>query len=505
MLKIEINNISLIQKQLELPGKGLDIKSRAVNGVRWTVLTTVVTTVLQFVKLAVLGRLLEPAVFGLMALVYIVVGFAQLFSQMGLSEALIQRKKITHEQLSSLYWLNIAFGCVVFLILWACTPILAKAFGELELNQILPVTSISFLITPFGTQFKALLQKSLHFHLLSIVQIISSMVSVVVAIVSAWLGQGVWSLVWGSLSGTITNTVMLMAYGWHKSVRPRFHFRWADIDGYLSFGLYRVGASSINFFNSRIDQLLIGTLLGTQALGYYSMAFQLVLQPIQKLNPVLTQVAFPVFSQIQDDIPRQKRGYFTLIRLLMFVNAPILLGLAGVAPLLVPLLFGAEWKAAVPLIQILSIYALIRSLGNAGGSLIMGRGRADWTFYWNSVLLIVIAPTIYLASLSGSVIYIALSLAMLQSLLFIAHYRVFIHNLLGPCFIQYIKAIGIPIVLAGVMNLLIIGIDPLFQNFPELAHFMAQVVVGFFSYVLLLWLFQREYIKTLRIYFTEHR
>jgi O-antigen/teichoic acid export membrane protein len=474
------------------------LKCSAASGIRWTTLSTVITTALQFIQIAVLGRLLDPTAFGLMAIITIVVGFAQLFGQMGISEALIQRKDPTASELSSLYWLNIASGVIVFVIVWIVTPLIAKGFSAPELKFLLPWIAITFAIAPFGTQFQALMQKSLRFKILAGVEITYMVINVFVSIVAAWWGLGVWSIVWGNLIASIFRTGILMRYGWNRETKPQFYFCWSEVAGYINFGFYRVGAMSVNYLNSRTDQLFIGILFGPQILGYYSMAANLVLMPIQKINPLMTRVAFPVFSQIQGDLLRLQRGYLQMISLLMLVNAPILLGLAAVAPIMVPLFIGEQWKVAVPSVQVLAFYALIRSLGNASGCLILGCGRADWMLYWNLVLLLIAPPIIYLGSLIGGVVYVTWILVALQALLFIANYLIFIRNLIGSCFLKYLKALGIPTLLASLMIIVIIAINPLLQALPNLLHLSIQVLVGILAYGMLVWLFQRQAFNNLR-------
>lgn len=462
-------------------------------------MSSVVVTALQFAQLAALGRLLSPEAFGLMALILIVLNFAQLFGQMGLGEALIQRKDSTREEISSLYWLNVVFSVVIFLVLWATSPLIAGVLGAPELEALLPVAALSFLLVPFGFQFRALAQKTLRFRLLAGVEITAAAIALAVAVPSAWLfDQGVWSLVWGYLSGTSVGTIILVVSGWwNGTTRPLFHFHRKDLAGYLGFGLYRTGAMSVNFFNLRVAQLFVGTLLGAQALGYYSVATNLVLQPAQKLNLVLARVAFPVLSLVQDDVARLRRGYLEMIYLLMFMSAPILIGAAVVAPTAVPFLMGEQWVEAVPLVQVLAFYALLRSLGGAGGSLLMACGRANWGFYWNVVLLLVIPPVVYLASRTGDVLYVALSLVVVQALLSLAFYCVFVRNLIGPCFVPYVRAAGVPVLLAGAMGAVVLATGAMLGDLPAALLLGAQVLIGVVSYTGLMWLFRRKDLRNI--------
>lgn len=470
----------------------LNLKSKAASGIRWTALNTVCTTAIQLIQLAIIGRILGPKAFGLMAIVMVVMESAGIFADVGLSSAIIQRKEPTKEELVTLYWFNVIVGFIVFSVVYLFTPVIAIGFSVAEIKSLLPVAAVSFLISPFGVQFQILLRKYLRFDVIAKINISSAIAGMLTAIGCALNGYGVWSLVWGGLINVAVRTGLLIGWGWHAKWQPKLYFRWSDMHGYLSFGLYRVGAMVANHINSRADQILIGVLMGPVALGYYNIAFRLVMEPIQKISPILTSVAFPVFSIIQDDTARLKRGFFQMISFLMSVNAPVLIGMAVVAPLAVPLLIGEKWLPSIPLVQILSFYALGRSLGNAGGSLIIAKGRASWTFYWNIVLLLIIPAVVYFSSFKGEMIHIAFALVIMQVVLFFCHYRVFIRNLIGACLSEYLHAVGFPIILAFAMGAVVLICSYFIQELPAAIKLSAQISIGTIAYLALSWFFQRN-------------
>jgi len=473
---------------------------KTVTGVRWTSLNTVCTTAIQLIQLAVVSRILGPKEFGLMAMVMVISDVAGIFADIGLSSAIIQRKEPKKNELSSLYWFNVIVGVIIFSVIYLITPVVAIMFGTNEIKSLLPVTALSFLISPFGLQFKTLLQKYLLFKVLTKINVFSALIGMLATIGYALNDYGVWSLVWGMIITRVVGTGLLIVWGWKVKWLPTLHFKWSDMDGYLSFGLYRVGAMAANEISSRADQFLIGILMGPTSLGYYNIAFRLVMEPIQKINPILTSVAFPIFSMVQDDTMRLKRGFLQMIRVLMSVNAPLLIGIAAVAPIAVPLLLGEQWLAAIPLVQILPFYALIRSAGNAAGSLILAKGKANWSLYWNLGLLCIVPPVVYLASLMGDISYVALALVVTQAILFFCHYRIFIRNLLGACFSEYINASGKPILLAITMGVIVV-IMSLFIASTTIASLIIQVLLGILIYAGISWAFQRElYVDILKTF-----
>jgi O-antigen/teichoic acid export membrane protein len=471
----------------------MNLKAKASSSIRWTALNTVSVTIIQFTQLAILGRLLSPAAFGLMAMLMVVIEIATVFSQMGLSEAIISKQDTNSDQLSSLYWVNVAAGFILYFLLILCSPAIAVFFGEPQLAEMLPVLALIFIISAFGIQFQALVRKHLFFDLFAKINIVSAVVSLIIAAVLAVQGFGVWALILGQLCLHISKTLALIFIAFRKSWLPGFRFEFSEINDHFYFGLKNVGAMVANQINSRIDQMAIGSLLGPVSLGFYNIAFRIALQPIQRINPILTQVAFPVFSQIQDDNARLKRGYVQIIHLLMSINAPLLIGLSAVAPIAVPLLLGEKWIPSVPVVQALCFYALFRSLGNASGSLILAKGKAGWALYWNLVLLVFIPASVILAVLiKKSVLMVSLMLVCLQIVLVFIHYFVFLRRLVGPFFKSYFTAIGKPFFAAACMGFGVFNIQSVLANLNSFLNLGISVILGFVLYIFISFYVQRE-------------
>ena len=463
----------------------MSLKSQAISGVKWSGISMGAVTGLQFVTLAVLARLLSPPDFGLMGMIMVVIGFAQAFADMGISNAIIHRQDATRNQLSSLYWLNIIAGIIVFFVVCASAPLIIGFYHEPRLHNLLYLTAVIFLITPFGQQFQILLQKELRFNGLAKIEIATSIVNSAVAIVLAFSGFGVYSLIWGQLASTSTRVLMLFSTGW-RNWRPGFHFSKRDLKGYLSFGLYQVGERTINYLNSNLDYLLIGSMLGAKSLGYYTLAYNLIIRPSSLINPVITKVAFPVFSRMQNETNRLKRGYLKVLQLLSTVNFPVMVGLAVVAPIAVPVIFGEQWLPSILLIQILTIVGLLRSTGNPVGSLLLSKGRADLGFKWNLALAITQIPGLYLGAKLGGTVGVAIAFAALQCLYAILNYLVLIRILLGPCLREYITSMWHSLWMSAVMAVAVFGISIFLKGHSLVLSLIAQIIVGMFVYCTLI-------------------
>jgi lipopolysaccharide exporter len=476
----------------------VQLKQLAITSARWSAAQTAVVTAIQFVQLAVLARLLNPFDFGLMAMITVVIGFARLFEQMGLSEALIQRSTPTQDELSSLYWFNLITGLIVFCLICAAAPLISWGFNEDQLTKLVPAVATSLLLHPFGMLFYAWMRKELHFGILALTDVTSTLLGALVSVLSAWLLEmGVWSLVWGTLIHAATQSLLCLAYGRSQNIVIRWHFAVKDLQGYLKFGSYYVASMMANFFNARVDQLMIGALLGPTVLGHYRIASQLTTEVIQKINPVLTRVAFPVLVRVKHDRLKLKSGYLQLVKLLTLLNAPLYIGLAVVAPWAVPTLFGAQWEPAVPLTQILAGYALIRSIGNASGALLLAYGRTDWSFRWNVGMLAVTPPVVYAAASMGNAESVAWGLFGLQVIGLLLVYFFITRRIIGQCFRRFMASIGIPITVALAMATLLVPLNLAVEAWNGLSIVTLDVVVGGGIYLLLLWLFQRQLILEL--------
>ena len=472
-----------------------NLKVKSIRGIKFTTATTILTTVIQCLQLVILARLLGPDVFGLMAMVLVVLGFIQLCAEMNLSEAIIQHRGPTREALASLYWVNVACGIVACFTLYAAAPLVAYVVRMPQLTLVLRVCGISLVISAFGIQFQAIMRKRLDFDSVFLVDVASSFISALVVILSAWLGKaGVWAFVWGLLSGTMVQTFICVFYAFRTRIIPIWHFSSFELGSYLRFGLYRLGAMALNYFTTRMDQILIGGLMGPQMLGYYNLALKITIQPISKLNPIITRVAFPAFSQMQDDLPRLRRGFIKMLKLLIFINAPVFMGIVVVAPIAIPVLLGRQWSAVVPLVQVLALYALIRSYGNAAANLFVAKGYVHWTFYWNVGVLMFSPPILYLAARSGSMINVTWALVFLQVVLFIAGYFLMFRRIIGPFMKDLAAALGPSLISAACMAaILLVGLNFLSGLMLPL-QLVLLVLSGTLIYLLLAHLFQRMFV-----------
>lgn len=410
----------------------------------------VVKNSLQLLQFAVLARLLSPEDFGLMAMMAVVIGYAKSYADMGISKAIIHRQDVAGDQLSSLYWLSILAGFVAFALVWLSTPLVVGFFNEPRLADLMFWMALTFLITPIGQQFRILMQRDLEFDRIAKVEVGSTTTGVAVSILLAVAGHGVYSLIWGQLAVYSIRAALFVWQGlhiWH----PRLHFKRRDLDGFVSFGLYRMGERSVNYFSANVDYLIIGRFLGPEILGIYRLAYELVLRPLQSINPVINRVAFPIFAKKQSDDAALRRGYLEVIKALSLVVFPILIGLAVLAPLIVPLIFGDQWIAAVPFVQILALLGMLKAVANPIGTILLAKGRVDIGFKWNVFVAVantlVFLSVVRFGALAVAWAYVGLSVLYSIPIWFI------LYSVIRLDYRSYIAVLRTPAILGALMGL----------------------------------------------------
>lgn len=363
----------------------MDLRTKAIRGVKWTTVGTIITSLFQFLQTLILARLLKPEDFGLMAIIMLVLGIGFRFLDLGLTTALIQKPKLSSGQYSTLYWASIFTGIMAFIVFNALTYTIVQFF-DLDNTFIgyLKVSFLCFLLAPIGATYKALLIKRLKFGLINRINIGNAIGSFLVGIYLAIEGYGLWALLGAYIFGIIFESLMSLIWGW-KYARLKAYFKLAEISGLIRFGFFDMAAGFVNYFSHNIDKLLIGKLIGPHALGLYTLAWNLVLFPLKQINPILMQVAFPVFTKIQFETQRLERYYYQIVLVLMAINIPLLLGLAVFSKPFLLLVFGPQWLDATITLSLLCIVGIIKCFADPGEKLLLAKGRADVVFYLNVI------------------------------------------------------------------------------------------------------------------------
>ncbi|WP_173107679.1 teichuronic acid biosynthesis protein TuaB [Bacillus sp. KH172YL63] len=474
------------------------LMKQLIGGMKWTGSATIINTGMQLLQYVILGRLLAKSDFGLMGMVTVIIAFAQVFTDMGVGNAIVHRQNATHKQLSTLYWLNVFTGIGVAIIVFLSAPLVAHFYSEPRLVELIHLIALIFCIIPFGQQFQYLMQKNLEFDRIAKTEITSVVLGVCLAIILAFAGVGVYSLVIGQIAFHATKSILYGLQGW-SSFRPSFYFKLGEVKGFLSFGVYQMGSRSVSYFSSNIDYILIGRFLGAEALGIYTIAYQLVVVPVTKINPLITRVAFPLFAKVQNSNDSLSKGFTDMSKMLAVITFPILFGLMCTADLLVPVMFGEKWTASIPLVQILSALGLLRVLMNPNGSILLAKGRADIGFKWDLGVASIHAIAFYLVVNMG-IEAVAITYVLLALLNFLLG-RILLHHVIGLDGREYFRGLSKPAFFSVSMAVIVYAGYLLlsFIHFPTLIIPLSiLILLGVIIYGALVFTFDKAYLVELK-------
>ena len=371
-----------------------DLKGRSVRGGVVTLTSQGTQFIMQSVATVVLARLLTPSDFGLVAMVTAITGLAAAFADLGLSEATIQRKDITHEQVSALFWINAGIGLGLMLLTIAIGPVLVQINHEPRLLKIALVMSVMFLFGGIRVQPDALLKRQMRFTAIAVRDIVALCVAVPAAIVMAWRGAGYWAIV--AIPMILSFVQMVLSFVMVKW-RPGLPSRNANVRSMVAFGGNVAASYLIINLNRSVDNILIGWYWGAAPLGLYSRAYNLLMLPVRQLNAPVASVAVPAFSKLQDDPERYARYYLRAINLITWVSVPIFGYLFVAAKPVIILVLGAKWWEAAPVFQILAISALGQMLFESIVWVLVSRGESKRLLK----LLLVASPIIIASFVAG--------------------------------------------------------------------------------------------------------
>lgn len=354
-----------------------DLRNRTITGVSWSAVAQAVTQLFTFAISIVLARLLGPKAFGLIGMVTVFTGFAALFSGLGLGAAIIQRKNLEPRHLNTAFWLNLAFGSGLTLLMIVLAPVVAWFYKEPQLTPLTACIAFQFLISSLCVVQSALLSREMRFRALAVVQIGSSVASGSLGLGMAFGGMGVWSLVAQTLTVSATQLLLLwkMAH-W----RPRLAFEWLACKELFGYSASVLGFDSVNYWARSLDRLLIGRFIGADGLGIYSRAYNLMLLPLSQVSRIVGGVMFPAMSAIQDDRPRVKRAYLKAIGMIGFITFPMMVGLFVLADHFILALLGPEWAATIPILKLFCWVGLIQSILSTVGWIYISLGKTKLYF-----------------------------------------------------------------------------------------------------------------------------
>ena len=336
----------------------VSLADAAVRGVGFTLSAQLLRALTQVASVVILSRLLPSSDFGILAMITAIVGIATVLGDFGLSTAAIQARSISNAQRSNLFWANTLFGLVVAGILLLIAGLIAGFYREPEIEPLVRVLAVTFVINAFTTQFRAELTRELRFHLLAIVDTVAPIVGLLAAIVLAVAGFGAWALVWQQVAIALVTLVgCVAATKW----RPGWPAR-APMRSLITFGLGAFGVQLVTYLSTNVDNVILGRFAGVVNTGYYARAFQLFRLPSQQIATPIGLVALPVLSRLQQD-QKKFEAYFERAHLAMLYSfGGLSFAMAACSWPIIDVALGPGWGPAKPLFLVLALGGVFQSM-----------------------------------------------------------------------------------------------------------------------------------------------
>ena len=473
------------------------LKKQTAKGTMWMSLAYFSARPLRTLALIFLARLLDPQDFGLVALAMILITGTDLFSGLGMENALIHSNEDLRKVGFQAFAVTGLFSMFVFLIVFTQAPLFAGLLGDPEVMPIIRWLSLLIITESLSLVPNALLRKKMMFRQVSTAKLISVFVYNGSAVLLAFLGFGLWSLVYAELIRSVINAVVVSifcpSWGW---LRPRLP-DWNILSKLLRYGIPSTGSGFLTYLNTNWDDWLVGRVLGTTLLGFYSKAYNVSNKGIVGFNRgVISGVFFPSFAKIQDDRERLSRAYVKGLCMVALVMTPMSLGLFVLAPEAVPILLGDKWLPMTATLQIFALMAFARPLAGSTSPLFLATGRPDLNLRVSLVLLGLMVPLVFLL-LGRGIEGVAVAVVASFALAFL--YSVFEVNRLLPGTAPKMALAILPAVVAGII--MVVGVQlskaPLAQLMGgkhNLATLIAMAVIGALLYLLTTFLMQRALI-----------
>ncbi|PYQ51576.1 MAG: hypothetical protein DMF78_13050 [Acidobacteria bacterium] len=369
------------------------MKEQISRSVFWMVWSRGAVQVISFVSTILVARLLSPADYGLMALTAIWIYTVSLVAELGLATAILQFRDMDDAELNACFWLSLALGAVGYAGLYAAAPAVAWWFANPRIVSVLRVAGLSLPMLAARLVPDGLLRKRLELHRVAQTDVISALVTIPVVLGLALSGAGVWALVAGAVVMPFAQAATTF---WFARWRPGLRLGTRRFREILRYSVGALGSKVGWVVFQQLDTFVLGKIAGAMGTGFYSMGKTLAHLAPDKISVAANQLASPIMAGLQSDTAAMRRSLLRAMRLVGCITAPLCMGLMLVADDVVWLALGPKWMPAVPVVRVLAVCALIRSLDVLFAPVLFARYRTSFMCAWTAGLLLVM-PAVFWA------------------------------------------------------------------------------------------------------------
>ena len=431
-----------------------DLKQRAVKSAAWFAASRIIMQGGAWVITILLARLLSPGDYGLFSMAMVVIHSLELFQEMGLGVAIVQRQNMSRKQINALFWIMFGASVAIATVAWLVADWAAWYLGEPKVTWLVRALAITTVINSFGTVPYNLLTREIDFRGRSIADVVGVLVQVTVPLPLAYMGYGVWALVAGQLArAAVRNTAMMVFSGWVPSLAVSFN----GIPDVLRFGFRVAGASWLGSMGGVINSSVMAKSFVPAELGLFGMARSLGLEAPHKLyTSVINQLSLPIFSKLQNDQAELRRSFLKMTKYLAIVAVPLQVGMALVSTDLVVVVLTEKWQAVANLVPFFAVGGIFYTLILPAGPVLTARGRAQTLFRLGVFTTVTMVAAIFIGSSFGMV-------AVVQAwlLAYLAHRLVLVTlamREIGLDLRAYMACLSGAILAAGAMTVVIVAV-----------------------------------------------
>ncbi|HYK11343.1 MAG TPA: oligosaccharide flippase family protein [Gemmatimonadales bacterium] len=369
-----------------------------VHGIAWTSVIRWVTQLASWVITLYVAHLLAPSDYGLVGMALIYFGFAQLVCDAGLTGAIVQTRDLEEPQFAAIGTVGGVVGIALCALTLLSAPYVASFFREGRVSGILMVLSLTFPLRGFQILPRGLLARELQFRTLAFMDGIESATVMTTTLIMAVLGAGYWSLVGGPLVGSVTSTVLCYVWRPHRLAIPR---DFPSLRPALRIGWHLLVSNIAWYAYSNADFTVVGRVLGTAALGAYTLAWTIASVPVDRISSLVGRVTPAFFAAVQTDRAGLRRYLSLLTEGLALITLPLCLGLFLTAPDFVTAFLGARWNGVTGPLQLLALYAALRSVTLFAPQVLVSTGRSGRSMVFSVLALVILPPVFYVGTRWG--------------------------------------------------------------------------------------------------------
>jgi len=391
-------------------GQNEALSKKVIRSGVWVFALRITGRGLGLIKTIILARLLAPEDFGLMGTAMLAISILESFSQTGFQAALIQKKEDIQSYLDTAWTASVIRGIILFLILFLSAPLIAKFFKAPQAIWIIKIISISTLLSGLINIKILFFQKEFEFRKQFIYEFSTTIVGLTVSVSLALILRSVWALVWGGMAAHFARLFMsyiLWPY------RPRIRLEKDKFLDLFVFGRWVLGSGILVFLITQGDDIFVGKMMGITALGLYQMAYLISNLSATEITHVISQVTFPAYSKLQDDLPKMREAYKKVLQITTFLSFPLSGLIVSLCHDFTQIFLGNKWIPMVPILKVMALAGLARSMAATTGPLFHGIGKPGIDTIWQLgrlvILLIFIYPFTVKWGLTGTAIAVFLS------------------------------------------------------------------------------------------------